>query len=168
MRIWHTLAFKAENEMLASIMLISQLPASTIVQPGGILTWTVQQSEQATWSTRPTLDEIAASPAARIAGGARAALRCIANRQGRVTSCEVAVAEPDLREVHASALLLATKFKLDADSTQKVRWSQTPPTILLQIYFADKNGKTPNTCNPSFGCIAEPPSFSAPVAVPSK
>lgn len=154
--------------MLASIMLMSQLPASAIVQPGGTLTWTVERSEQATWSARPTLDEIAASPAAQIAGGARAALRCTADKQGRVASCEVTEAEPDRREVRASALSLATRFKLDADSTQKIKWSQTPPTILLQIDFADKDGKVPNSCNPSFGCINEPPPFSTTTTTPSK
>jgi hypothetical protein len=154
--------------MLASLMVMSQLPASAIVQPEGILTWTVQQSDQATWSTRPTLGEIAASPAARIAGGARAALRCTADKQGRVASCEVAAAEPDRREVHASALSLANKFRLDADSTRKVRWSRTSPTILLQINFFDKNGNLPDNCNPLFGCIIEPPPIPAPIVVPKK
>ncbi len=148
---------KEERAMLAAVLLMGEVAATGMIQmgPRAILTYTVQQSEDAHWSGAPSARDIAATKAARIPGGSRAALKCTADKQGQVTNCEVVTAEPDRPEVGAAALKMATLYKLDADGTQKIKWSKNAPVIWLQIMFPDSGGVTPNDCHPAFGCIIE-------------
>lgn len=158
--------------MLTALLLLHQLPATGMIQmgPRSILTYTTKQAEDAQWSAQPRAEDIAATEAAHIPGGARVAMKCSANKLGDVTQCDIVAAEPDRPEVRASALKMAPLYHLDADGTQKVRWSQTPPMIWMQIMFPDKQGRLPSDCDPAFGCLIEhlppppppPPSSSNP------
>ncbi len=159
--------------LLPIISLLAALPAAAAAQPEShaLLSYTLSRSEPVHWASQPAPEAIAATPAAQIPGGARAAFKCTVNQDGAVMGCAIEALEPALPEVKSSALSLLSYYHLDAAGTEKARHSQTPPVVWLQISFPDKNGAVPGGCNPAFGCIIDhmpSPLPPAPFELPTR
>lgn len=115
----------------------------------------LRNAGEAHWSSQPTSQQIAATPAAHIKGGARAMVHCSADAQGRLTGCWIESAQPDRHDVRASALRVTTFYRLDARDTLKAKLSKRPAFISLILLFPDRHGTLPSDCNGKFGCIAD-------------
>jgi hypothetical protein len=148
----------------AALLLVQLSPASCCLMThpyAALLTYSSSEPralphiEKAHWASEPTSQQIAATPAAHIRGGARAMVHCSANAEGKLTGCWVENAEPNRQDVRASALRVTAFYRLDAHDTFKVKLSKKPVVVSLILLLPDRHGTLPSDCSQAIGCIID-------------